>query len=255
MNLLLENKQYHDLCPVDFGFDRCEPGHSFGPHRREYYLIHCVMSGTGIFKNERAIYNIRKNQAFLIRPGEICKYTADKINPWYYVWIGFTGQLAADFDEIADVFEADCLLFEEMKTAADSDCDKEAFLTGMLFKLYSDLFRSRKKPNYTNKVIEFINANYMNDICISDIADSLCLNRKYLSRLFKQQTGTTMQRFLLEKRMTEAVKLLYDGYSVKETSQMAGYSDMFAFSKIFKQRFGISPVHYKKVKQTGDEQE
>lgn len=241
MVLLLENRDYTDLCPVEFGHEDCKPCHSFGPCIRKHYLIHYVVRGNGTFENEKGVYNVGGKQAFLIRPGEKCKYIASSDNPWSYIWIGFTGTLAVKFDECPDVFSPDGTLFNEMKGVKNMNAGSEAFLTGMLFKLYADLFYSDTAPDYVSRVVGYIDTNYMNDIHISDIADNLNLNRKYLARIFKEKMGTTMQDFLIEKRLAEAKKLLLRGYGVKEAAGMTGYADSFAFSKMFKKHFGASP--------------
>ena len=85
----------------------------------------------------------------------------------------------------------------------------------------------------------------MEKIKIEEIAASIGLNRKYLSRIFKQKTGLSMQEFLIKKRLTEAKKLIERGYNVGEAGMLCGYGDAFAFSKAFKSFFGESPKAYK----------
>ncbi|MBR4282561.1 MAG: helix-turn-helix domain-containing protein [Clostridia bacterium] len=48
----------------------------------------------------------------------------------------------------------------------------------------------------------------------------------------------------MEYRMKQAKKFLDLGYSITTTAISVGYSDIYIFSKIFKQRFGIAPSHY-----------
>ena len=103
------------------------------------------------------------------------------------------------------------------------------------------------KPDYVNKVKGYINARYMEDIKIAEIADSLNLNRKYLSSLFKKQTGITMQEYLIRKRLAEGKKLLENGHNVTEAAHMAGYADAFGFSKAFRAFFGKTPKSLRKA--------
>lgn len=246
MNLLLDYKQLSDFCPVDFGQQHCAPAHSFGPHIRDFYLIHYVSSGQGMFQNPRGIYQITAGQAFLIRPGEVCKYSANAANPWSYTWIGFLGSMAPAFEQAPDVFEADGLLFEEMTTVYQLASSQAAYLAGMLFKLYCSLFDQKERPDYVNRAIGYMNVNYMKPIRVEQIADQLGINRKYLARIFKEKTGKTLQQFLIQKRVTEAKKLLSGGFNVEETAFMVGYSDSFAFSKTFKKCCGIAPKYFQK---------
>ena len=121
----------------------------------------------------------------------------------------------------------------------------EENLTGLLFKLYATLFAPKEKNDLVSKVIGYINARYMYSISINEIASFLGVNRKYLARIFKERTGSTMQKHLIKKRMTEAKKLLKSGHRVEETAFMVGYGDSFTFSKAFKKYCGSSPQYFK----------
>ncbi len=241
----VENKHYSDFSPKDFGYEDCAPSHSFGPAIRSYYLIHYIEKGTGVFKNEHSEYRLKAGDAFLIRPGEVTTYIADSKNPWEYIWIGFTGRMSSHFDSLPDVFRPDGSIFTEIKTYPPSLIEER--LAASLFRLYCNLFEKSSSPDYVNKVIGFINSRYMEEIRIEEIAASLNLNRKYLSRIFKAKTGTTMQEYLINKRLTEARNLLEKGYNVGEAATLCGYPDTFAFSKAFKAFFGQSPKAYKKA--------
>ena len=47
--ILLVNRHWHDINPVDCGWEACAPGHSFGPAARFYWLLHYVIQGRGAF--------------------------------------------------------------------------------------------------------------------------------------------------------------------------------------------------------------
>lgn len=245
LSVALENKGFTEFSPCDTGMENCAPLKSYGPTVRDYYLIHFVREGTGVFKNPRGEHRVSAGQAFLIRPDEVCVYTTDENNPWTYAWLGFRGSLASKFDACRDVFEYDSSVYDEINFVFGMEMAKEEYLTGIIFKLYAELFGSRIKNDYSNKVIGYIDANYMNDISIGQIADKLNVNRKYLARIFKKKTDMTMQQYLIKKRMSEAKKLLKSGYNVEETAYMTGYTDSFAFSKIFKKTYGKPPLSYK----------
>ena len=85
----------------------------------------------------------------------------------------------------------------------------------------------------------------MENVSIQEISHLVGLNRKYLSRIFKDTYGITMQEYLIDRRLTEASKLLKLGYSVEDTAYMVGYNDPFGFSKAYKKRFGNSPSNEK----------
>ena len=85
----------------------------------------------------------------------------------------------------------------------------------------------------------------MREVKVEEIAESLSLDRRYLSRLFKQKTGKTVQDYLISVRMEAACRQLSDGRGVAETSVLCGYSDVCNFSKMFKRIYGISPKSWR----------
>ena len=242
---IIGEKNFKDFIPRDAGFEECKSGKSYGPAIRNYYLIHYVEKGTGVFKNEKGEYRVDAGQAFLICPGEVTYYEADKDNPWSYIWIGFEGTLAEKFHSLPDIITPDGNIFGEIKTLSSAMIEEK--ICAISFRLYCNLFENKTEPDYVNKVIGYINAEYAGDIKIDKIAESLKLNRKYLARIFKERCGLSMKEYLKRKRLTEGRALLEKGYNVTEAAALSGYSDAFAFSKAFKAFFGKSPKTLKKA--------
>jgi AraC-like DNA-binding protein len=249
IDIALENKKFADLNPIICGRQECGSGHSYGPAIRKYYLIHYVESGKGLFLVDGKDYQVEAGECFIIKPNQIVKYTADKDEPWSYIWIGFDGNLAGKIEKFKKpVISLNTpVIFKEMMNANDYSGAKEEYLAGKLFILFSELFSEPKKyENYIEVVKNYIQTGYMNKIKIGDIAQAINLDRHYLSRIFKQKTGISAQEFLMGTRMTEAKRLLQKDRSVTETCYMVGYDDVFTFSKAYKNYCGMSPSETKK---------
>ena len=242
----LVDQKFYDLNPVQIGFEHCKPKKSFGPYVRKHTLIHYVVSGTGkIYKNGEE-YPVRAGEAFLILPGEVTTYEADANDPWYYQWIGFNGSLSKDFHVLPTVFPFPGAILQKMLDCAEQDL-MEHRIASLLFQLYAKLFEEKTdKNNYVSQVQGRIHASYMEPLRVEEIADRLNLNRRYLSRLFKQKTGKSIQEYLIAVRMEEARQRLEEGHSVAASARLCGYEDVGNFSKMFKQYFGSSPQHWKK---------
>lgn len=246
MRIHLENKDFTDLFPVEFGMEQKSKGKIEPERLCDYYTIHFIISGNGIFKKNNKTYKLSKGECFLLRPGEIYIDIADEEKPWKYIWIGFSGKLAKDFSKLDDVFTANKTLFSEFNLAFNFEHGVEEFLTGMLFRLYCELFCSNISTDIVKKTVNYINVNYMKDISVIKIATEFNVSRNYLSRIFKQRLGISMQQYIIEKRLHASKRLLKQGYSIYQTSQLIRYSDQFIFSKAFKKHFGYSPSTYKK---------
>ena len=241
------NKNFKELNPVVFGQEQCPSGHSHGPSVRSYVLIHHVLSGKGTFFSERGTFSVSEGEAFIILPGEVFRYVADKDEPWSYVWIGFDGTLSERFKELPAVFASFSHLFNAMLLAFEKKSLAEEYLAGKLFELYSVLFSGDGvKNDYILKIRNFVDTNYNGSCDVSEIASALNLELHYLSRLFRQKTGKTLKAYITEKRMYVAKQLLSEGKSVSYTASMTGYGDPFLFSKMFKKINGVSPAVWKK---------
>ena len=121
-------------------------------------------------------------------------------------------------------------------------------VVALLYEIYSALFsKNEVRSDYINQVKDYVKAFYMQDISVENIAKSINLDRRYLSKIFKQRTGMTIQDYIISKRIKVAQIYLLQGYSVQEVAMMSGYLDVSNFSKIFKRRTGVSPMEWKKI--------
>lgn len=245
-NFHLINQHFRDLNPIQLGYEQCKPQKRFGPYIRKYTLIHYVVKGKGVLMKDGKTYPIQAGEAFLILPGEETTYEADAKDPWYYQWIGFDGALASAFQDLPPVFPFPQDILQKMLDAVRQDLIEHR-IAGLLFRLYAELFEEKTTQNtYVGQVQSRIHASYMEPLRVEQIAEELNLNRRYLSRVFKQKTGRSIQEYLIFVRMEEAKRRLEEGYSVKETAGLCGYDDVGNFSKMFKQIYGSSPFYWKK---------
>ncbi|NIK77095.1 two-component system response regulator YesN [Paenibacillus castaneae] len=98
------------------------------------------------------------------------------------------------------------------------------------------------------KIIDYINSRYTEDILLSSIAKNFNMSIGYLSTLIKKETGATYSDYIMNKRLGMAKDLLNDpSLSVHDIVQRVGYKDYFHFNKLFKKHFGITPSKYRKL--------
>lgn len=107
----------------------------------------------------------------------------------------------------------------------------------IVYKLDSGLMDKRIK-----KLLLYIADHYTEPITIKELAGLANLNPVYLGNLFKQTTGLTFRQYLTFIRLNHAEDMLRSGeYNVNEAAELCGFSDVFYFSKVFKENRGCSP--------------
>ena len=95
------NENFVDIGLYQYGWEQCEPSHSFGPAARNHYIFHYVISGTGTLMADDSSgntikYQVKSGQGFMLFPNQINTYIADQDLPWEYTWIEFDGLRAKE---------------------------------------------------------------------------------------------------------------------------------------------------------------
>lgn len=95
-----------------------------------------------------------------------------------------------------------------------------------------------------DEILDYINQHLSEDLSVPMLATQFYLSSSYLHKIFKDATGTTVNRYITAKRISWAKILLAEGRSVAETSSLCGFGDYSNFLKAFTKIVGISPSKY-----------
>ncbi len=108
-----------------------------------------------------------------------------------------------------------------------------------------------KKMQGMDKLAEafkFIEANYMNDISLSDVAKAVGFSESYFSRMFKDITEKNFILYLNEYRIKQAeLFLMASNMSIADIAYAVGFNSIVTFNRSFKSIKGCSPSVYKKI--------
>lgn len=269
---IFPNENFIDLGMYQYGYEQCEPGHSFGPATRNHYLFHYIISGTGTLmadnvKGETQTYSIKSGQGFLIFPGQITTYYADQNLPWEYIWIEFDGLRVKEAIDLTDlsvdtpVYHSHSKdlreqLMNEMLYIIHHAKESPFHLIGHLYLFLDYLTRSAKSTKliqsskmsnyYIKEALNFIEQNFQNNITIEDIAAVCGINRSYFGKIFRNSIGRSPQEFLMNYRMVKATELLkLTSLSIAEIGAAVGYENQLHFSRAFKTIYGVSPREWR----------
>lgn len=92
---------------------------------------------------------------------------------------------------------------------------------------------------------EFVSVNYSNYI-----EENLNKDYKYLSTLFSEVEGTTIEKYIINQKIERAKELLvYNELTLSEIAYKLGYSSVAYLSTQFKNITGYTPSHFKGIKE------
>jgi len=256
--VFIENKELKDINPLACGEAQCMSGHywpEYGAQRgmRQYYMLHYVISGRGVYYTPGKKYEVMAGQIFVVLPNELVAYEADQIDPWKYCWVNFESML-----DLSDVFSEyvitmpECAhVFNAFKDRTNVTQDREWYICGKIFELLSLLDKRRKSgKDQTHRYVKiarnYIDTHYDDrELRVQSIAEKLSLDRAYFSKIFSKHVGRSPQQYIVELRLDRAADMMVNqGLSPGEAAQLVGYGDIFNFSRMFKRHFGISPSVY-----------
>mgnify|MGYP002727041748 FL=1 len=93
-------------------------------------------------------------------------------------------------------------------------------------------------------VLNYINSNLENDLSIDTIASKFFISKYYLMRKFKNQIGSSIHNYVVQKRLILARSLISDGLSMSSVCSRCGFNDYSSFVRAFKKVYGVSPSNY-----------
>ena len=95
--------------------------------------------------------------------------------------------------------------------------------------------------------LRYISTHLHFDISLEDLASHVHLSPRYLSKIFKKETGMTIVEYIQKERIKEAKHLLRSSnYTFLEISNMLNFVSQSYFIKVFKQHTGMTPLQYRK---------
>ena len=99
----------------------------------------------------------------------------------------------------------------------------------------------------TNRVIDYIELHLEDDIFLTNIASELGYSDYYLSKKFKQETGTSLKEYIRDQRLERSRFLLEseNSLSLHEISERLKFSSESYFIDCFRKKYGTTPKQYR----------
>ncbi|MEF9959362.1 MAG: AraC family transcriptional regulator [Niameybacter sp.] len=113
--------------------------------------------------------------------------------------------------------------------------------------LQASQFANREKNVIVQSLIDYMRSYYMEDISLDNISKNMYLSPVYISKIFKEETGTSPINYLIQIRLEKAKEILEkNDMPINLVAKSVGYEDAYYFSKLFKKYYGSAPSAYSK---------
>lgn len=242
-----------------------------------YYLLEgerCYFIGTKIYHlKQGSLVFVRRNvihKTALSREAHHDRILLEISRSYLESVFAITGELT-----LHDFFQDDCIILS-------LESEEQSFITELLLALGRELgtknsgFRllakslvaelfiyAKRMENKTNpsassrtddprhrqieQIACYIAENCCSPLSLNSIAEQFYMNKCYLSRIFKEITGFTVNGYLHARRIQKARSLLIqNSMNISEVSEAAGYENLTYFERVFKKHTGMSPLEYRR---------
>lgn len=254
VSIMYDNSQELYIC--GYGYENNSEIARWGKGTRDLYFLHYVLSGSGFFNGKA----VKEGEGFYISPDLVHEYYSSKENSWSYFWVALNGDKAEDICKKHIRINEDGIFEYSSKIEIqniiyfifeNSDFLSHAKALGYFYLLLSQ--HENQKCNAPNFYVEnaknYMNQNYYQNISVKEVADTLSISDRYLYNLFVRYEGISPKQYLSDIKIKRACRLLKTtNQTISEVALSVGYSDIFAFSKFFSTKNGMSPTEYRKNK-------
>jgi len=106
--------------------------------------------------------------------------------------------------------------------------------------------REENEDGRIRQVKELIEKNYMRDISLQEMSDLVCMAPDSFSRFFRNKTGRTPNRYLIDYRLGIAARmLLTTQLSVAQIGYSCGFNTLSHFNRLFRESKGCTPSEFR----------
>ncbi len=229
------------------------------------YEILYVTSGRGKYVSEGVSFPINARSLFLSRPFEYKTLSLSSDESYSRYTVRFSEmslsdnarellkQLISDDGSIyyasGSVLSALDSCFDRLYIAERLPIpERRAFLETLISEMIILLSAGRgecrnvHEDTLSVRVSRYINSNLNRDLNLDNLAKRFFVNKYYLCRAFKSQSGSSIHSYINRKRVLYAKQLIDSGETASRAAYLVGFGDYSAFYRAFVKLYGCSPT-------------
>ena len=236
----------------------------FCMHTHPEYEIYWFMSGKGTFHIEGTAYPLQAGDILIMRSNEAHYIAISPDVPYERCSLHFDPALVRKTrcgSALLDVFENRPAGQRNLFSAKDfpnddaymalsetkSNGDMEPTLAlACLFPLLITLNAVKREKAQTEEglvyqIVSYVNRHLEEELSLEAICKRFFLSKSKLCRIFKQEMGSTVWRYITVKRITTAHQLICEGRGPAEAATAVGFSEYSVFWRAYKKYYGTTP--------------
>ena len=233
------------------------------------YLFLVVLKGSGSLTYEGVSYDLSAGDCGFVDCRRAYSHQSSK-DLWTLKWVHFYGpNMTGIYEKYVErggrpVFRPDdpglCVeLLDQLYQIADSpDYIRDMHIVEKITSLLAFLMAESWHPEHNThmgskrqsiqQVKEYLDEHYKERITLDELAGRFFINKFYLTRIFKEQFGTSVNSYLAQVRVTHAKQLLrFSDMTVEEVGRQCGIDEPAYFARVFKKVEGTAPGEYRRM--------
>jgi len=262
-----------ELRLVQIGRTHCSRDYTVNPHiHGNWFELTHVIDGRGEIITNGISVPVKTGDIYLSFPGDIHAIRTDREAPLKFHFLSLWPQDPAVLAHLETIMlmrndPAKRCFWDENVEYLISSCIAELFtddayskeiLCSALYQILHYVIRAlagAQKPQrlavnlaqeLCYQLMNYINTHIYVLDSLEDLSRVAGYSYSYLSDLFRKTTGDTLTSYYTKRRMDVAAMLLKeDGLTIGEVGERLRYSSIYAFSRAFRNHFGVSPSQYR----------
>ena len=250
------------------------PGHPSGYHFNwnngrvlQEYQVNYITEGEGLMETREGSYHIREGSVIVLKPNLWHRYRPLRNTGWTEHYVGFMGTsanammlsatLLRDTPVVQVGFHENIIrIFQDIENLVKTERPGyQQISSGLLIQLLGHIISLKKNENFKHGQVEksiqkacLIIRDYPSrNLKIAELAGQVNLNYSIFRKAFKRYTGLSPIQYHSALRLKQATYLLTNTeMSIKEISFDLGFCSVFYFSKLFKEKTGMTPGEFRK---------
>ncbi|MGD9209668.1 MAG: AraC family transcriptional regulator, partial [Desulfobacteraceae bacterium] len=237
--------------------------HQFRRHSHEGYTIGVIEDGFGDNNYRGSVFHLAPGKIVVMNPDEVHTGYVVSAHPWSYRMFYINQEIFKHIlpeKSFLPFFRGLCFddkyWFEKLRTLhclletkADTLEQQTQFVEvlSVFARTYGKISSpvvSGNEPRAVNRIKDFINAHFQQNVSIEDLMRITQLSRGYLIRSFQRCIGIPPYAYLIQIRIKHAKKLLVKKIPIAQVAYEMGFSDQSHLTRHFKSITGITPKQY-----------